>query len=161
MSKIAIFPGSFDPFTIGHESIVRRALPLFDKVIIAIGQNINKDGFFPLDKRIEWIRDIFEKESKIEVQSFKGLTISFCKQVDAKYIIRGIRTSADFEYERAVGQVNKALDQNVESIYLLTSPQYSFINSTIVRDIIRNGGDAEIFLPHSNKMREYLKTLKF
>jgi len=160
MERIAVFPGSFDPFTIGHESIARRALTMFDKIIIAVGQNITKSSFLPIEKRLEWMKEIFAGESKIEIQTFKGLTIDFCKKVNAKYILRGLRTAADFEYERAAGQVNKALEKNIESIYLLTNPEYSFINSTIVREVMRNGGDANIFLPHSNKMREYLKTFK-
>jgi pantetheine-phosphate adenylyltransferase len=160
MERIAVFPGSFDPFTIGHESIVRRALPLFEKIIIAVGQNITKGSFLPLENRMEWIWEVFAGEPKVYVQAFKGLTVDFCKKVNSKYIIRGLRTAADFEYERAAGQVNKVLDKNIESVYLLTNPEYSFINSTIVRDIIRHGGDANIFLPHSNKMREFLKTMK-
>jgi pantetheine-phosphate adenylyltransferase len=160
MERIAVFPGSFDPFTIGHESIARRALPIFDKIIIAVGQNITKGSFLPLENRMDWIREIFADEPRIEVQFFKGLTVDFCKKVNAKYIIRGLRTAADFEYERAAGQVNKALEKNIESVFLLTNPEYSFINSTIVRDIIRNGGDAKIFLPHSKKMSEFLKTFK-
>jgi len=160
MERIAVFPGSFDPFTIGHESIVKRALPLFDKIVIAVGQNVSKSSFLPLDKRLEWIREIFMQEPKVEVYPYKGLTVDFCRQVKARYILRGLRTAADFEYERAVGQVNKALDAEIETVYLLTDPQYSFINSTMVREIIRNGGDANIFLPHSNSMREYLKNFK-
>ena len=160
MERIAVFPGSFDPFTIGHESIVRRALPLFDKIIIAIGQNISKDGFFPVEKRVEWVKEIFHNDAKVEVQTYVGLTTTFCKKANANYIIRGLRTSADFEYERAVGQLNKALESSLESVYLLTSPEYSFINSTMVRDIIKNGGDANIFLPSSIKMKEFIRKMK-
>ncbi len=159
MNRLAVFPGTFDPFTIGHESIVKRALPLFDKIIIAIGENINKESFFSLEKRLEWMHEVFENELCVEIQTYKGLTINFCKKIGASYLIRGLRTSADFEYERAIGQVNKSLGQEVESIFLLTNPEYSFINSSIIRDIIRNGGDATKFLPHSNKMIQYIKTL--
>lgn len=147
MEKIAIFPGSFDPFTIGHKSIITRALPLFDKIIIGIGHNINKEYYFPLEKRVQWIKNVFEDNPKIEVQNYRGLTVDFCRHVKAKYILRGLRTSADFEYERAVGQINKDMYPEIETVFLLTMPEHTAINSTIVRDIIRYGGDASHFLP--------------
>jgi pantetheine-phosphate adenylyltransferase len=150
--RIAIFPGSFDPFTIGHESIVKRALPLFDKIIIAIGKNTNKDDYFSLNKRIEWINTVFFDEEKIEVKGYSGLTVDFCKEVGAKYILRGVRTSSDFEYERAIGQMNRAMDKNIETIFLLTQPEHTYITSTIVRDVIRHGGDASVFLPQRVKI---------
>ncbi len=146
-TRIALFPGSFDPFTVGHESVVRRAMPLFDKIIISIGFNINKSGYFPLEKRMQWIRDVFENESKIMVSSYSQLTIDYCKEVGAQYILRGLRTSADFEYERAIGQTNRLLAKGIETVFLLTESHHTFINSTIVRDIIRYGGDASSFLP--------------
>ncbi|MFC2136870.1 pantetheine-phosphate adenylyltransferase [Bacteroidota bacterium] len=155
MNKIAVFPGSFDPFTIGHESIVKRSLPLFDKIYIAIGVNITKKGYFPLEKRMDWINMVFEEEPKIEVVSFTGLTVNLCKKVNANYIIRGLRTSSDFEYERTIGQLNRSLDANVETIFTLTRPEHTFINSTMVRDIILNGEDASQFLP------DKLKNIKF
>jgi pantetheine-phosphate adenylyltransferase len=155
MEKIAVFPGSFDPFTIGHESVVNRALSLFDKIYIAVGSNINKKSFFPLEKKIEWIRKVFEGNEKVIVEDFSGLTVDFCHRVGAGYLLRGLRTSADFEYERAVGQTNKALDQGIETIFLLTKPEHTFINSTIVRDIIRHGGDANKFIPDSINLRDY------
>ena len=154
MEKTAIFPGSFDPFTVGHESIVMRALPLFDKIIIAIGHNINKEYYFPLEKRVEWIKKIFKGNSKVEIKTYKGLTVDFCKQVNARYILRGLRTSSDFEYERAVGQMNKAMYPEIETVFLLTMPQHTAINSTIVRDIIRYGGDASLFLPKDLNIKE-------
>jgi pantetheine-phosphate adenylyltransferase len=147
MSKIAIFPGSFDPITIGHENIVQRALPLFDKIIIAIGYNTNKSGFFPLEKRIDWIKQVFKGEDKIVVDHYDGLTIDFCKKVNAKFILRGLRTAADFEYERSIAQMNKLMYSEIDTIFLLTTPEYTPVNSTTVRDIIRHGGDASIFLP--------------
>ncbi len=156
MSKIAVFPGSFDPFTIGHESIVNRALPLFDKIIIAIGINITKMGYFPLEKRIEWINMVFADEPKIEITSFSGLTVNFCKKVNANFIVRGLRTSSDFEYERAVGQLNRSLESSVETIFTLTRPEHTFINSTMVRDIILNGEDASKFLPVKLKNVKFL-----
>ncbi len=154
MEKNAIFPGSFDPFTVGHESIVLRALPLFDKLIIGIGHNINKEYYFPLEKRVEWIKKVFKGNSKVEVKTYAGLTVDFCKQVDARYILRGLRTSSDFEYERAVGQMNKAMYPGIETVFFLTMPQHTAINSTIVRDIIRYGGDASLFLPKELNINE-------
>ena len=115
MNRIAVFPGSFDPFTVGHESIVRRAMPLFDKIYIAIGYNFTKKGFFPLEKRMQFIQEVFKHEDNVEVRHFSGLTIEFCQQVNAKYLLRGLRTSADFEYERAIGQVNKSMDQKIKN----------------------------------------------
>ncbi len=147
MNKIAIFPGSFDPVTIGHESIVRRAMPMFDKIIIAIGYNSAKKGFFSLEKRKQWLEEIFKNDDKIIVDSYEGLTAEYCQKVNANYILRGLRTAADFEYERAIGQMNKMLNNNIETIFLLTKPEHSPVSSTIVRDIIRNGGDASQFVP--------------
>ncbi|PIE86489.1 MAG: pantetheine-phosphate adenylyltransferase [Bacteroidia bacterium] len=147
MEKIAIFPGSFDPFTIGHESIVRRGMSLFDKIIIGIGSNSNKPGYFPLETRLKWIKAVFENDRKIEVQTYQGLTVDFCIKTGAQYILRGIRTSADFEYERAIAQVNKKMRKDIETVILLTTPEMSSITSSIVRDIILHQGDASIFLP--------------
>ena len=155
MERVAIFPGSFDPFTVGHESIVKRALPLFDKIIIMIGYNTNKKFFFPIEKRKEWIRQVFKNEPKVEVESHEGLTVDFCKKVNAQYILRGLRTSADFEYERAIAQINKKMLPQIESVFLLTMPEHTPINSTIVRDIILHGGDASMFLPTALDMSEF------
>ncbi|RLD67977.1 MAG: pantetheine-phosphate adenylyltransferase [Bacteroidetes bacterium] len=147
MKKIGIFPGSFDPFTIGHEAIVRRSLPLFDELIISIGYNSAKQGFFTLKKRKSWIEDIFSDESKISVDTYEGLTVNYCKRKNAKYILRGLRTAADFEYERAIAQMNRMLIQDIETVFLLTSPEHSPISSTIVREILKHGGDASQFVP--------------
>lgn len=155
MDKIAIFPGSFDPFTIGHESIVRRALPMFDKIIIMIGYNTNKQSFFSLSSRQRWIRQVFADEPKIEVKEHEGLTVDFCKTVGAGYILRGLRTSSDFEYERAIAQMNKKLYPVIETVFLLTMPEHTPINSSIVRDIILHGGDASMFLPKALNMEEF------
>jgi pantetheine-phosphate adenylyltransferase len=156
MERIALFPGSFDPFTIGHESIVRRALPLFDKIIIAIGYNTLKKTLLSVENRERMIKDVFSKEKKIEVAKFQGLTVDFCKTVGAKYLLRGLRTAADFEYERAIGQMNKAMKPEIESVFFLTSPEYTPVNSTIVRDIIIYGGDASKFLPKGIEIKNYL-----
>ncbi|HZH72595.1 MAG TPA: pantetheine-phosphate adenylyltransferase, partial [Mariniphaga sp.] len=128
--KTAIFPGSFDPFTIGHESIVKRALPMFDKIYIMIGFNANKKSFFSLEKRMKWIDQVFKNEDKIEVRVHEGLTVDFCKEVGARYILRGLRTSADFEYERAIAQMNKKMHPEIETIFLLTLPEHTPINAT-------------------------------
>lgn len=152
MEKTAIFPGSFDPFTLGHESIIKRAIPLFDKIIIAIGYNSNKLGFFPLEDRMNWIRNVFAEFPQIIVDQYDGLTVDYCMKVGAKYILRGIRTSSDFEYERAIAQTNKQMHPDIESVFLLTTPEITHITSTIVRDIIRHGNDASIFLPKNIKI---------
>jgi len=156
MSKIAVFPGSFDPITVGHESIVYRTLDLFDKIFIAVGNNENKKGFFSLEARIAMIKDVFGNHAKIEITHYNDLTIDVCKRVGAKYIIRGLRTSADFEYERAIAQVNKAMLPEIESVFILTMPEHTSINSTIVREILRYGGDATKFMPAAVNFKKYL-----
>jgi pantetheine-phosphate adenylyltransferase len=155
MERIAIFPGSFDPFTIGHESIVRRAVPMFDKIYIMIGNNANKQSFFPVEKRMKWINQVFQNEEKVEVRVHEGLTVDFCKEVKARYILRGIRTSSDFEYERAIAQVNKKMHPEIESVFLLTLPEHTPINASIIRDIVSHGGDASMFLPKGLDMNEF------
>jgi pantetheine-phosphate adenylyltransferase len=155
MSKIAVFPGSFDPFTIGHESIVLRAMELFDKIVIAIGHNENKKAFFTLADRLSMIKEVFANEPKIEVVHFEDLTVSLCKRVGANYILRGLRTSADFEYERAIAQVNKAMFPELESVFILTMPEHTSINSTIVREILKYGGDVSKFIPASIDLKKY------
>lgn len=155
MHKTAVFPGSFDPFTIGHESVVRRALSVFDKIIIAIGYNVEKKGYFPLEKRLEWIGNVFRGEPAVEVAWFSGLTVDFCRERNASFILRGLRTAADFEFERAIAQVNKAMEPEIETFFLLTRPEHTPINSTIVKDIIRNGGDASRFVPEGVRINEF------
>ena len=149
MERIAVFPGSFDPITLGHESIVRRALLLFDKVIVAIGTNANKNYFFDLAMRKTLIEETFADTNQVEVSTYEGLTINYCNQVGAQFILRGLRSGLDFEYEKAIGQMNHALDKGIETYFLLTLPEHAAINSTIVRDILRNGGEARQFLPAS------------
>ncbi|KIO44088.1 MULTISPECIES: pantetheine-phosphate adenylyltransferase [Porphyromonadaceae] len=147
MEKIAVFPGSFDPFTVGHEEIVKRGLKIFDRIIVAVGINAVKREFLDIDTRIAIIQKVFKGIERVRVESYSGLTVDYCNRIEAGFIIRGLRTAADFEYERAVGQINKAMDSSVETVFLLTSPEHTFISSTIVRDIVMNGGDATKFLP--------------
>ena len=147
MKRIAIFPGSFDPITKGHENILRRALPLFDEIIVAIGKNSSKQNYFPLEQREKWIKHVFADEPKVSVETYTGLTIDFCKKMNATYILRGLRTSADFEFEKSIAQNNKIMADEIETVFILPIPELSAINSTIVRDIIRNGGDASRFVP--------------
>ena len=156
MNKIAIFPGSFDPFTVGHESIVRRSKDLFDKIIIAVGVHPGKQPLISIESRVAMIREVFLNDDKVTCESFEGLTVDFCRKVNAQYMLRGIRTAADFEYERAIAQINKKMLTDVESVFLLTSPEHTPINSTIIRDIIRNGGDASQFLPAGIDIKKYL-----
>ncbi len=147
MNKIALFPGSFDPITKGHESIVRRALPLFDKVVIAVGVNVEKQYFFSIDQRVSWIKSVFSDHKNVDVITYEGLTVELCRKLDLRYILRGLRTSADFEFERSIGQMNKKMMPELETVFFLTTPEYTALNSSIVRDIIRNGGDASQFVP--------------
>lgn len=154
MKKIAVFPGSFDPITLGHVSVIRRAIPLFDGIIIAIGVNSEKKNMYSLEQRSSWIKRIFKSDPKISIESYSGLTIDFCRQNKANYILRGLRTSADFEFERGIGQVNHMIDNNIETIFLLTEPKHTPISSSIVRDVIRNGGDVSGMIPEEVDLDE-------
>lgn len=147
MKRIAVFPGSFDPFTLGHESIVRRALDLFDEVIVAVGKNSTKANMFSIEQRSAWIEEVFKVEPRVKVEWYEGLTIAYCKSKNARYILRGLRTSADFGFERGIAQVNKAMDTSIETIFILALPEHSAISSTIIRDIIKNGGNVAQFVP--------------
>tara|TARA_B110000211_G_C14072799_1_gene550660 strand:- start:2086 stop:2556 length:471 start_codon:yes stop_codon:yes gene_type:complete len=146
--KIAVFPGSFDPITKGHAAIVRKALPLFDKVIIAIGTNSSKKCFFDLDQRKSHLKAVFQSESNVEIMTYKGLTVDFCKEQKANFIVRGLRDVKDFEYEKSIAIMNNKVDGDIETIFFMTDPEYSAINSGIVRDILKNGGDVVQFLPN-------------
>ncbi|MBA3648155.1 MAG: pantetheine-phosphate adenylyltransferase [Chitinophagales bacterium] len=147
MNKIAVFPGSFDPITIGHVDIINRGLPLFDKIVIGVGINSQKQYLFSIEKRIEWIKKIFEFEPKIFIQSYTGLTVNFCDQQQAQFILRGIRGSGDFEFERAISHTNRVLSRKIDTIFLLANPSLASVSSSIVRDVIVNGGDASPFIP--------------
>lgn len=153
MPRIALFPGSFDPITVGHVDIVIRSMDIFDKIIIGVGSNSSKNYMFPLHDRLDWIRGAFDAFPKVEIQSYGGLTVDFCKSVKAGYILRGLRGSADFEYEKSIAQMNRYLENQIETIFLFTAPQFAPVSSTIVRDIIRNGGDASPFVPESVKLK--------
>jgi pantetheine-phosphate adenylyltransferase len=147
--KIAVFPGSFDPITLGHLDIVERALPLFDKIIIAVGTNATKKYMFPETKRIDWIKATFKSESKISVDSYKGLTTEYCQRQNAQFILRGLRNPSDFEFEKAIAQTNRKLKNDLETVFLLTASGLSSISSSIVRDVMRNNGDYSQFVPKS------------
>jgi len=147
MKRIAVFPGSFDPITIGHLDIVKRSLPLFDEIVVAIGNNSAKKYFFPLAKRLELLKNIFKEEEKVSINAYEGLTVDFCESENAQFIIRGLRSSTDFEYEKTIALFNKELKGGVETIFLASSPQYSHISSTVVREILKYGGDVGPFVP--------------
>lgn len=147
MKRIAVFPGSFDPITKGHEDVILRAVPLFDEIVVAIGTNSSKKYYFDLEKRLEMIRYTFRDESKIKVDTYKGLTVDYCKEIGATHLLRGLRTAADFEFERSIAHVNQTLLPEMDTVFLLSLQEYSAINSTIVRDILLNGGDASRFVP--------------
>lgn len=148
MERIAIFPGSFDPITIGHVDIIKRALPLFDKIIISVGSNSEKKYFFSLEKRIQWIKMVFIKTPKIEVKSYNKLTVEFAKDSNARFLIRGLRNISDFEFEKTIAHANSELNPSTESVFFLTKPKYSFITSTVVRDVIKNNGNYQEFVPN-------------
>ena len=144
--KRAIFPGSFDPITLGHYDIIQRGIGLFDELIIAIGENAEKAYMFSLEDRMRFIREAFAREPRIRVESYQGLTVDFCKKVGAGFILRGLRNPGDFEFEKAIAHTNRKLSE-IETVFLLTSSGKSYISSSIVRDVIRNGGDYTLLVP--------------
>jgi len=147
MQRIALFPGTFDPITIGHLDIIHRALPLFDKLVIGIGRNANKSAMFSEEQRMKWIKEIFRDNPNVSVAVYEGLTVECCRKVGANFIVRGIRYVNDFEYEKAIADMNRSLDKDIETVFLTCLPQYTSVASTLVRDVIRNGGNARQFLP--------------
>ncbi len=147
MSRICLFPGTFDPITLGHVDIINRALPLFDKIVVGIGLNTVKAPMFSAEQRLKWIKEIYKDEKRVEGAAYEGLTVDFCQKIGAHFILRGIRYVSDFEYEKTIADANRTLDRSIETIFLTGEPKYTSVASTIVRDIIRNGGDASHFLP--------------
>jgi pantetheine-phosphate adenylyltransferase len=147
MERICLFPGTFDPVTFGHLDIMERALPLFDKLVIGIGVNANKAPMFSPEQRAEWLDEIFKQEPKVKTVIYEGLTVDCCKRIGANYILRGIRYVNDFEYEKAIADMNRSLDSAIETIFLTCLPKYTSVASTLVRDVIRNGGDVSQFVP--------------
>jgi pantetheine-phosphate adenylyltransferase len=149
MKRICLFPGTFDPVTLGHVDIIRRALPLFDKIIVAVGINASKAPMFSPEQRLLWIEQIFEGDERVEGAVYEGLTIDFCRKAQARFMLRGIRYVSDFEYEKTIADANRTLQPDIETIFLTGEPKYTSVASTIVRDILRNGGDASPFLPEA------------
>ncbi|HEY8404869.1 MAG TPA: pantetheine-phosphate adenylyltransferase [Flavobacteriales bacterium] len=147
MKRIAVFPGSFDPITKGHENIVRRSAHLFDEIIVAIGVNTSKQSMFPLEKRKQWIDQTFEDLPNVRTDVFEGLTVEYCKKNGAKFLLRGLRNGGDFEYERSIAHMNKALWNELETILIFTDTQYASVHSTVIREILKNKGDVSQFLP--------------
>ena len=160
--RIALFPGTFDPITIGHQDIINRSLPLFDKLVIGIGRNVNKEPMFSVEQRIEWIKEIYKNNPKVEAVVYEGLTVRCCQQVGARFILRGIRYVNDFEYEKAIADMNRSLDTNIETLFLTCLPQYTSVASTLVRDVLKNGGDVMQFLPDvvAKSLKKSLKKSK-
>lgn len=157
LMKIAIFPGSFDPFTLGHLDVLRSALNLFDKVIVAVGYNSTKSGFFNPDIRVKIIEDSVKGLENVEVCSYQGLTIDLCRQKGAGFIIRGLRTTTDFELESVISQANRNMEPGILTVFIPSGHEYSFISSTVVRDVLINGGDAASFLPSGVDINRYLR----
>jgi len=147
MKRIAIFPGSFDPFTNGHYDIVKRSIALFDEIIIAIGNNSSKQRYLPVEQMVEIIGDIFKTEEKVSARAYKGLTAEFAKTVGANYLLRGLRNTTDFEYENTIAQANRHLNKDLETVFLITSPHLAAISSSIIREIQAYGGNVDDFIP--------------
>ncbi|MCC7244486.1 MAG: pantetheine-phosphate adenylyltransferase [Saprospiraceae bacterium] len=145
--KIAVFPGSFDPITIGHVDLVRRALPLFDRIIVAVGINSTKRYLFPHEQRMQWLHEVFAEYPTVSVDSFENLTAHYCQRIGARYLLRGLRNASDFDYEKTISQLNHIVGEGIETIFLIAQPEYSHISSTIVRELIVGGADARQFLP--------------
>ncbi|MBO9621089.1 MAG: pantetheine-phosphate adenylyltransferase [Niabella sp.] len=149
MARICLFPGTFDPITLGHVDIINRAMPLFDKIVVGIGMNTTKSPMFSPEKRLSWIKAIYPDSNRIEGRIYEGLTVNFCREIGAHFILRGIRYVSDFEYEKTIADANRTLDPTIETIFLTGEPKYTSVASTIVRDILKNHGDASPFLPEA------------
>jgi pantetheine-phosphate adenylyltransferase len=149
MKRICLFPGTFDPVTLGHIDIINRALPLFDKIVVGIGINSSKNPMFSAEQRMEWFNEIYKDEPRVESAIYEGLTIQYCEKINAHFILRGIRFVSDFEYEKSIADANRTLDRSIETIFLTGEPMYTSVASTIVRDILKNGGNASPFLPQA------------
>ncbi len=147
MERVAMFPGSFDPMTLGHVDVIERTLPLVDKLYVGIGKNTQKQGLFSLDQRLGWIKAIFKEEDKVYPLAYEGLTVDFCREKEVNFIVRGVRTVKDFEYEKTIADMNGRLAHGLETILLFSSPEYATLASTLVRDILKHGGDVSAFLP--------------
>jgi len=147
MERVCLFPGTFDPVTLGHTDIINRALPLFDRLVIGIGRNINKVPMFSEQQRLQWLRDIYKDNPKVHAVAYDGLTVQCCKEMGANFILRGIRYVNDFEYEKAIADMNRSLENDIETIFLTCLPKYTSVASTLVRDVLKNGGDVSNFLP--------------
>lgn len=145
--RVAVFPGSFDPITLGHIDLVKRAQHLFDKIIVAVGVNSSKKYLFPLEQRLEWLNLVFKEDDNIFVDHFEGLTVNFCKEKNANYLLRGLRNASDFDYEKTISQLNHIIGDDLETVFLISKPEYSHVSSTIVREIIKGKGDVSSFVP--------------
>jgi pantetheine-phosphate adenylyltransferase len=145
--KIAVFPGSFDPITVGHVSLVKRSMPLFDKIIVAVGVNSQKQTLFDLETRLKWLKSVFQHEPKVEIAQFEGLTAHFCNKIGARYLLRGLRNASDFDYEKTISQLNHIVGHDLETVFLISLPEFSHISSTIVRELIKGNGDVKQFVP--------------
>ena len=158
--KVAVFPGSFDPITLGHIDLVKRASPLFDKIIVAVGVNSVKKTLFPLEARLEWLDRVYGNNDKVEIGHFEGLTVNYCKEKNAKYLIRGLRNASDFDYEKTISQLNTIIGDRIETVFLISQPEYSHISSTIVREIIKGAGDASSFIPNAITKKDFDKYIE-
>lgn len=146
---MAIFPGSFDPITLGHIDIIKRALPVFDKIYIAIGQNTQKKTLFDIEQRLEWLTAVCQDDKKLEIGLYQGLTVNYAKEIGAQYLIRGLRNASDFDYEKTISQLNSIIGDGLETVFFISKPEFSHISSTIVREIIKGRGDVSAFVPEA------------